>query len=133
MHYGPNKKGWMLHHRYVMQQKLAAIIVNSQCPDPLLGLPEQERLLFEAFKKISAGQNVDAVLGAALNIIINSVRQMEPTKAEAEARYDALFGRAKTLLLERHYDSVTGRRRSVFPFTQVVKAAYHEEDDLIRG
>jgi hypothetical protein len=102
-------------------------------PDPLLGLPEQERLLFKAFKQASAGKNVDAVLGAALNIVINTIRQMEPTRAEAEARYDALFGRAKTLLLERNYDSVTGKRRTIFPFTQVIKAAYHHEDDEVRG
>jgi predicted ATPase len=101
--------------------------------DPLLGLPEQERLLFDAFRKVSAGKNVDAVLGAAVNIVINAIRQMEALRAGAEGRYDALFGRGKTLLLDRHYDSVTGKRRTVFPFTQVVKAAYHEEDDLIRG
>jgi hypothetical protein len=102
-------------------------------PDPLLGLPDQERLLFDAFKQASAGKNVDAVLGAALNIVINTIRQMEPTRAEAEARYDALFGRAKTLLIDRHYDSVTGKRRTIFPFTQQVKMAYHYDDDTVRG
>jgi hypothetical protein len=100
-------------------------------PDPLLGLPEQERLLFNAFKQASAGKNVDAVLGAALNIIINAIRQMEPTRAEAEARYDALFGRAKTLLIDRHYDSTTGRRKTIFPFTQSVKMPLHWEDDQV--
>jgi predicted ATPase len=102
-------------------------------PDPLLGLPEQERLLFNAFKQASAGKNVDAVLGAALNIVINTIRQIEPTRKEAEARYDALFGRAKTLLIDRHYDSVTGKRKTIFPFTQVVRAAYHHEDDEVQG
>lgn len=102
-------------------------------PDPLKGLPDQERQLFEAFKRASAGKNVDCVIGAAINILINVLRQMEPTKAEAEARIDMLFGKAKTLLIDRHYDSVTGKRKSVFPFTQVVKMAYHEEDDIVRG
>lgn len=101
--------------------------------DPLLGLPEQERLLFDAFKQASAGKNVDAVLGAALNIVINTIRQMESTRAEAEARYDALFGRAKTLLLERNYDSVTGRRRTIFPFTQQMRMPFHNADDEVRG
>jgi predicted ATPase len=101
--------------------------------DPLLGLPEQERALFEQFKQAAAGKNVDAVIGAALNILINVLRQMEPTRAEAEARFDMLFGRAKTLLIDRHYDSVTGKRKTIFPFTQVVKMAYHHEDDEIRG
>jgi hypothetical protein len=102
-------------------------------PDPLIGLPDQERLLFDAFKQASAGKNVDAVYGAAINIIINAVRQMEPTRAEAEARWDMLFGRGKTLLLDRNYDSVTGRRKTIFPFTQSVRMPLHWEDDTIRG
>jgi hypothetical protein len=101
--------------------------------DPLKGLPEQERMLFEAFRQAAAGKNVDAVIGASINMLINVIRQMEPTRVEAEARWDALFGRGKSLLIDRHYDANTGRRRTIFPFTQVVKAAYHEEDDLIRG
>jgi predicted ATPase len=101
--------------------------------DPLLKLPEQERLLFEVFKKASAGKNVDAVIGAAINILINVMRQTEPLRAGAEARWDMYFGRGKTLLLDNHYDSVTGKRKTIFPFTQVVKMAYHEEDDVIRG
>lgn len=101
--------------------------------DPFVGLPEQERALFDAFTRASAGKNVDAVIGASINILINVLRQMEPTRKEAEARYDMLFGRGKTLLLDRHYDSVTGKRKTVFPFTQVVKLPYHHEDDVIRG
>jgi hypothetical protein len=101
--------------------------------DPFVGLPEQERFLFDQFKQAAAGKNVDAVIGAAINILINVLRQMEPTRKEAEARWDMLSGRGKTLLLDRHYDSVTGKRKTIFPFTQVVKMAYHHEDDEIRG
>jgi hypothetical protein len=101
--------------------------------DPLIGLPEQERALFDAFRQAAAGKNVDAVIGASLNMLINVIRQMEPTRKEAEARFDMLFGRAKTLLIDKHYDSVTGKRRTVFPFTQVVSMPHHHEDDQIRG
>lgn len=101
--------------------------------DPLLGLPEQERLLYEAFNLASRGKNYDAAMGAAINIIVNVIRQMEPSRASAEARYNELFGRGKTILLDRHYDSVTGKRRNVFPHTQVVQMAFHHEDDEIRG
>jgi hypothetical protein len=101
--------------------------------DPLKGLPEQERMLFEAFRQAAAGKNVDCVIGAAINILINTLRQMEPTRKEAEARWDMLFGRGKSLLIDRHYDSVTGRRKTVFPFTQVLRAPPHYEDDLIKG
>jgi hypothetical protein len=101
--------------------------------DPLKGLPEQERALFEIFKQASAGKNVDAVIGASINLLVNVLRQMEPTRKEAEARWDMLFGKGKTLLIDRHYDSVTGKRKTIFPFTQVVKMAYHHEDDEVRG
>jgi hypothetical protein len=101
--------------------------------DPFRGLPEQERALFEIFKQASAGKNVDAVIGASLNLLINVLRQMEPTRAEAEARFDMLFGRAKSLLLDRHYDSVTGKRKTVFPFTQQVRLPLHWEDDKVHG
>jgi hypothetical protein len=101
--------------------------------DPLQQGPEQERMLFEAFQKLATGRNADAVTGAAINILINAIRQMEPTKMEAEARWDMLFGRGKTLLLDRHYDSVTGRRRTVFPFTQVVTMPFHNADDEVHG
>lgn len=97
--------------------------------DPLLGLPEQERMLFEVFGRACAGKNVDAVYGAAINILINAIRQMEGTRREAEARWDELFGRGKSLLLDRHYDVVTGRRRNVFAHTQVINFPLHIEDD----
>lgn len=101
--------------------------------DPFIGLPEQERALFDAFRKAAAGKNVDAVIGASINMLVNVLRQMEPTRKEAEARFDMLFGRGKSLLLDRHYDSVTGKRKTVFPFTQVVVMPKHEEPDIIRG
>lgn len=102
--------------------------------DPLVGLPEQERVLFEAFNNASRGRSYDAVLGAAINVIINAVRQIEAERSKAEARYNELFGKGKTILLDKHYDSVTGKRRNVFPHTQVVKMQYHhEDDDLMRG
>lgn len=101
--------------------------------DPFIGLPEQEKALFNAFKQAAAGKNVDAVIGAAINILVNVLRQMEPTRKEAEARFDMLFGRAKTLLLDRHYDSVTGKRKTIFPFTQVIKMPLHDADDEVRG
>jgi len=102
-------------------------------PDPLLGLPEQERLLFDAFKKAAAGKNVDAVIGASINLLVNVIRQMESTRGQAEARYDMLTGRGKTLLLDRHYDSTTGKRKTIFPFTQQLGAAFIRADDEVRG
>lgn len=78
----------------------------------------------------STGKNADAVMGAAINVIMNAIRQNYPTREGAEQKIDELFGRGKTLLLANHYDSVTGRRRSVIPHTQIVRMAYHMEDDF---
>jgi predicted ATPase len=89
--------------------------------DPLLNLPEQERLVFEAFTRVATGRDYEAVVGAAVNVLINVIRQTEPTRADAEAHWNELVGRGKTLLLDHHYDSVTGKRRNVFPHTQVVR------------
>lgn len=101
--------------------------------DPLQSGPEQERALFQAFLQLARDRNVDAVLGAAVNIIVNAIRQMEPTRARAEFRFNGLFGQAKELLISRHYDSVTGKRRTIFPFTQQVVMPVHHEDDEARG
>ena len=87
-------------------------------------------MLFDAFAMASTGKNADAVMGAAINIIMNAIRQNYPTREGAEQKIDELFGRGKTLLLANHYDSVTGRRRSVIPHTQIVRMAYHMEDDF---
>jgi hypothetical protein len=102
-------------------------------PDPLMNAPDQAaRQLFEAYQKLSSGRTADSVIGAAVNILINAIRQMEPFRKDAEARWDAIFGRGKTILMD-HYDPVTGRKKSVIPHTQIVKAAWHLEDDLIKG
>lgn len=101
--------------------------------DPFRGLPEQERMLFDMFRQASAGKNVDAVIGASINLLINVLRQMESNRKDAEARWDMLFGRGKTLLLDNHYDAVTGKRRNIFAHTQQVRMPLHWEDDKVHG
>ena len=67
----------------------------------------------------------------AVNLLGNAIRQSVPYRKQAEAIFDELTGNAKTLLLDKHYDAVTGKRRSVFPFTQVIEAPFHVERDVI--
>lgn len=93
----------------------------------------QEEMLFRIFSHAATGKNADAVMGAAVNMIMNAIRQNYPLRKDAEAKITELFGRAKELLLANHYDSVTGKRRSVFPHTQVVRMAYHIDDEKVRG
>lgn len=82
------------------------------------------RKIYEAFNLIALGKDNNAVLDAALNIMVNVMRQQEASRSLAEARWNLLFARGKTLLLEKHYDSVTGKRRNVLPSTQVVQMPF---------
>lgn len=91
--------------------------------DPLLKAgPEVERHLFGAFSKIASGHDHVVVVGATMNLMVNAVRQNCATRSEAERAFDELTGRAKNLLLTQHYDAVSGKRRSIFPFEQHVHA-----------
>lgn len=97
--------------------------------DPLLNTgPEAGRALFDAMLQVCHGFGRDAVVDAAVNLLVNGLRQDCPKRAQAEAKFDELFGRSKTLLM-KHYDSVTGNRRSVFPFTQHIHAQLVHWDD----
>lgn len=93
----------------------------------------QEEMLFRIFSHAATGKNADAVMGAAINIIMNAIRQNYPLRDAAEQKINELFGRAKTLLLANHYDSVTGKRRSVIPHTQVIRMGFHIDDEKVRG
>lgn len=91
--------------------------------DPILRSgPEQEKAVFEAFNRAAVGHNFEHVAGAAMNLLANTVRQACETRQQAERMFDELVGRSKNLLLEQHYDPVSNKRRSIFPFTQHVHA-----------
>lgn len=98
--------------------------------DPLRSQQGQEEMLFRLFVQVATGKNADAVMGAAINIIMNAIRQNYVTRDAAEQKMSELFGRAAQMLLANSYDSVTGKRRSVVPHTQVVRMAFHADDDI---
>lgn len=98
--------------------------------DPVQG-DRSERELFDKVWQMMIGRTADHVLGVALNLLVNVIRQRHGKRKDAEAMFNQLTGRAKTILLDGHYDSVTGERRSVFPFTQVVQAPFHDERSVI--
>jgi hypothetical protein len=96
--------------------------------DPLLTtVPDPSLTLFKLMGKIAGGTGtvvdgraapfpIDAVVGAAANIIVNALRQVNPTKEKAETAIDELFGRTKQILMN-HYDQL-GRLRGIFPYDQ---------------
>lgn len=64
----------------------------------------------------------------AVSLLVNAIRQVVPKRSDAEAAIDEIFNRAKSLLLDLHYDSVTGNRKAVlFPYTQVIRPPLHVE------
>ena len=89
--------------------------------------------LFELVARalVSAGASQDVVRSVAINLMVNSIRQSVGKRSEAEARINELFNAAKTILLDEYYDPVTGLRRSVVPFTQVIQMPFHQENSVI--
>jgi hypothetical protein len=97
--------------------------------DPLLQTGQQAgRALFDIYSRASNGFSRDDVINAAMNVLVNAIRQEAASRSQAEARYDELAAKTKGLLMG-HYDSVSGKRRSVFPFTQHVHAELVHFDD----
>lgn len=89
--------------------------------DPLLkASTDNTRELFTRFAQQSHGFATEDVIGAAINLLVNGIRQTYPTRDKAEKQYDELMGRTKSVLLN-HYDH-SGRKQGVFPFTQTINA-----------
>lgn len=100
--------------------------------DPLTkreAAPSQQLELFKRYSNASDGFPAGHVVNAAANMLVNALRQTYGDRRQAEQRFDELFGQTKSLLLS-HYDSVTGKRRSFFPHTQVVAPqTFHIDKD----
>jgi hypothetical protein len=89
------------------------------------------RELFMLLVKRCEGMPIDQVYTIAVNLMINAIRMTTPTRQGAEFVIDDLFRRAKILLLDLHYDSVTGKRKALFPYTQMVQAPFHPSETQI--
>ena len=81
--------------------------------------PEHQLELFHNLVECSRGRTTEQVIGAAINLLVNAVRQSQPTRMGASMAMDEMTSKAHALLLD-HYDSVSGKRRNVFPHTQVI-------------
>jgi hypothetical protein len=95
--------------------------VSTNPRDPLLQTgPEKQRALFDAYVEVSRGFPTEDVIGATMNLLVNALRQAHGNRRQADERMSEVSQRLRSILME-HYDPVTGRRRSIFPFTQVVE------------
>lgn len=96
--------------------------------DPMLKVSsEAQRALFKQFCQVSNGFSMEVVIGAAVNILVNGIRQTYPTREAAEKQFDSLFGQTKQILLD-HYDSV-GRKKGIFPYDQTIHANLFDPKD----
>lgn len=94
--------------------------------------PEAQMELTRIIGRAATGFPNEAVIGAAVNVLVNSIRQTYPNGRDAEARYNELVGRFRSILLS-HYDGVTGRRRSIFPFHQTISPdLVVDKDEVLR-
>jgi hypothetical protein len=94
--------------------------------DPLQQIDGQA--LFAEIGKLISGAPLNVTRDIAVSILINSIRQGVALRKDAEACFDEIMRRAKGILLDGHYDSVTGKRRGVFPYTQVIAPPLHVEE-----
>jgi hypothetical protein len=92
--------------------------------DPLQMEGEAQKLFQETILR-AQGLPQQLVYNVAINILVNAIRMSVPERKQAEVLIDELFGKTKSLLLDFHYDPVTGKRRTWFPFTQKVEAPLH--------
>lgn len=100
--------------------------------DPLIKMPMPDygRELFKRFENSSEGFSPDAIIFAAINMIIIALRMSYGKRDQVIARIDDLAGRTKDGVL-RHYDPVTGVRRSTVPFTQRIAAPLIVDKDAM--
>lgn len=87
--------------------------------DPLRNTSEAGQELFRKMSACADGFPADVVITAALNVFIGALRQSHKRRELAERAFDERATRAKSCLLDEHYDGL-GNRRNVFPFTQTI-------------
>jgi hypothetical protein len=93
--------------------------------DPLHRTPDAERVLFSLLVKTSNGFSNDQVIGAAVNLIINALRQQNATHKGAQDAVDRVHAILRTVLAS-HYDAL-GKRRNVFPFHQMLEVPHMDD------
>ena len=88
--------------------------------DPLTDTaPEAGSVLFDRLNKTCKDFPLEAVVNASSNVLLNVIRQRNPTRDQAERDFNDMFGQFKAILMA-HYDGAGGKRRNVFPFHQII-------------
>ena len=100
----------------------------SEAKDPMVKASfDHQRELFARFSKVANGFGSDAAIGAAMNVLINAIRQACPTWRQAEIVFDDTLGRSKQVLKD-HYDAA-GRKKGIFPYDQSISVGHLLDGD----
>lgn len=100
--------------------------------DPLRQVPQGAKELFKNLSQVCSGFSSDDVMLAAVNLLVNCVRQNRAKRDDAAELFDEIAAKARHVLLEQHYD-VLGRRRNVYPFHQVIEPQPVKNLSKLRG
>jgi hypothetical protein len=101
--------------------------------DPVLEAIEKAPNLIEvwdALTKRIEGMPIENVYTIGVNLIIYGIRMSTQTRAAAEFVVDDLFRRTKDVTLA-HYDSVTGKPRALWAYTQMIQPPFHVNESKI--
>ena len=88
--------------------------------DPLGDVPDAGHALFTELSKRCSAFPIPAVINGCSALLLNAIRQRNATRNEAEADFNEMFGRMKSMLMS-HYDGTSGKRKGIFPFRQVIE------------
>lgn len=91
--------------------------------------PDQQLELFNRFCREANGFSAEDVIGAALNVLVNGIRQSQATRVKADAALTEKLERARALL-DNHYDA-NGRKRGVFPFHQIIRMEHFTDKERV--
>lgn len=89
--------------------------------------PDQQRELFNRFCREANGFSSEDVIGAAINILVNGIRQAHSSSILAQASLDEKLATARALLVQ-HYDG-NGKRVGITPFTQMLQVPHIMDKD----
>ncbi len=112
-----------------VESEIGGMTLNGK--DPLMNAHAPAgQTLFKAISSTASGFPAEDVVNAAVNLMINAIRQQCATRADAGRVFDDMFGRSKQILMN-HYDSV-GRLRGVFPYDQTIHTELLIDPDLLK-
>lgn len=104
--------------------------INGENPqDPTKGVIAQNaQLLFQKITQLATGASYDAVVDCSANLLVNALRQQYPKRRDALEKYSEIVTKVGNILAQ-HYDSTTGNRRNIFPFTQTIDMSHFRDPE----